>query len=380
MDLSLSSEQVQIQNLAKELAENELAPRAAVVDRDALFPRDNVNKLAELGLLGLTIPGEFGGGRLDPLSVVLCLEQLSKACPSTALVLGDHLDAASIMVAGGGDEAKSRLLPSMARGEKLGTVAISERGSGCNPFNVETAAKAVDDHYVVNGSKVFITSGEQAEVHFVAVRTNPEQPGPGGQSYLFVEKGNPGFSLGESYERMGFRGVSPRELVFEDCRVPKDNLVGGEGGYLGIQLMTGGSIVIGAAAVSLGIAQVAVEASIKYAKERLQVGKQPLTSYQAVKFMLIEMSTAVDVARAMVYQAAAALSGGPGGPPVACFKAKLFASEMALEVTDRALRVHGGTGYCRDLPIERYYRDARGMTLHGIPTELLKDFIGMFML
>jgi alkylation response protein AidB-like acyl-CoA dehydrogenase len=197
---------------------------------------------------------------------------------------------------------------------------------------------------------------------------------------LLIEKGTAGFSIGTKSDRMGFRGTSPRELVFDNCRVPKANLLGGEGGYMLIMMAIGGLSQLGIAAISLGIAQVAVDAAIKYARERLQAGGQPLTTYQAVKFMLVEMSTAVDAARALICRAAYNVDYGPPGPPVDCFEAKLFATEMAVEVTDKALQVHGGTGYCCDLPIERYYRDARGLTIHAGPTEMVKDYIAMFML
>jgi butyryl-CoA dehydrogenase len=371
---------MQIQNMARDVAQKELAPKAAEIDRTSAFPRDDLKKLAEVGLMGMGVPRDFGGSKSDTLSCVLAIEEIAKACPSTAEILACHLDASCAIVAGGSEDAKARYLSSLASGEKLGAHAATEPGCGGNPFNVETSARADGDHYVVNGSKVFITSGEEADLYVTVVRTNPEQPGPFGQSVLLIEKGSPGFSFGTRYERMGFRGTAPRELIFEDCRVPKANLLGGEGGYMGIQMAIGGESQLVVAAISLGIAQVAVEAAIKYAKERLQVGQQPLTAYQAVKFILVEMSTAVDAARALLYRAAFALNSAPPGPPLDCFKAKLFATEMAVEVTNKALQIHGGTGYCCDLPIERYYRDARGLTLHSLPTEILKDTIAMFLL
>lgn len=380
MDFNLTTEQMQIQNMARDVAQKELAPKAAEIDRNATFPRDGLKKLAEVGLMGMSVPLDFGGSKSDTLSSLLAIEEIAKACPSTAEILASHVDASAAIAAGGSEDVKKRHLSPLASGEKLGAFAAAEPGCGCNPMYVETSARADGDHYVVNGSKVFITSGEEADLYVTVVRTNPEQPGPFGQSYLLIEKGFPGFSFGARYERMGFRGTSPRELIFEDCRVPKANLLGTEGGYMGIQMAIGGGSQLVVAAISLGIAQVAVEAAIKYAKERLQVGQQPLTAYQVVKFMLVDISTAVDAARAMIYRAAFTVDNGPPGPPLDCFKAKLFTTEMAVEVTNKALQVHGGTGYCCDLPIERYYRDARGLTFHALPTELLKDTIAMFML
>ena len=197
---------------------------------------------------------------------------------------------------------------------------------------------------------------------------------------MAIEKGTAGFSLGAAYDRMGFRGTAPRELIFEDCRVPRSSILGGEGGYLPLQSVTGRGGQLATAAIALGLARAAADAATKYAKERLQVGKQPLTSYQGIKFMLVDITTAVDAAQALVYLAARGSESAPPGPPIDCFRAKLFTTETAVEVTSKALQIHGGTGYCTDLPVERYYRDARGLTLHALPTEFLKDVIAMFTL
>ncbi len=380
MDLSLSAEQLQIQSLARDIAQKELATKAAELDRTSAFPREGLKKLAEVGLMGMGIPRDFGGCKSDTLSSILALEELAKGCASTAEILACHLEASGALVIGGRDETKSRYLSALASGQKLAAYAYSEPGSGCNLFNVETSARADGDHYMVNGTKVFVTSGGEADLYVVVVRTNPDQLGPFGQSILLIENGTPGFSIGTDYDRMGFRGTSPRELIFEDCRVPSANLLGSEGGYMPIQSAIGGPGQLSVAAISLGIAQAALDAAIRYAKERLQVGQQPLTAHQAVKSMLVEMSTVVDAARALIYRASFNVDNAPPGPCIDCFKAKLFTTEMAIEVTDKALQVHGGTGYCRDMPIERYYRDARGLTLHALPTEMLKDTMAMFML
>jgi len=329
--------------------------------------------------MGMGIPHDFGGSKSDTISLVLTMEEIAKGCVSTAEILAMHLDASTGIVLGGSEAAKRRYLSSLAKGEKLGAFAMTEPGSGCNSMNVETSARAEGDYYVVNGTKIFITSGEEADVYMTVVRTNPQQPGPAGQSLLLIEKGSPGLSFGTKYERMGFRGTSPRELTFTDCRVPKANLLGAEGEFMRVMMPIGGTSLLGSAAISLGIAQSALEAAIKYAKEKLQVGKQLLTQYQAIKHMLVEMNTAVDAARALIYCAAYGLDSGAPAAPFDCFKAKLFASEMAVEVTNKALQVHGGTGYCCDLPIERYYRDARGLTLH-LPSEMHKEQIAMFLL
>ena len=379
MDLSFSAEQLQIQSLAREVAQKELAPKAAEIDHTSAFPRDSLKKLAELGLMGIGIPPDFGGSKSDTVSYLLAVEELAKACASTTLIFTTHVEASSAIVAGGSEDTKKQYLPALAKGLKLGSLAATEPGSGSNVFNVEMNARADGDHYLVNGTKAFITNGEEADVYVIVVRTNLEQPGPLGQSMLLIEKGSPGFSFGRKYQRMGFHGVSPRELIFEDCRVPKANLLGPEGGFMMIQGDISRGMMLDAAAISLGIAQIALETTIKYAKERLQP-TQPLTAYQTVKFMLVDMSTAVDAARALTYRAAVALDSAAPGAALDCFKAKLFTTEMAVDVTNKALQIHGGTGYCCDLPIERYYRDVRGVTIHSQPTEALKDLTAMFLL
>jgi len=379
MDLSLSAEQLQIQSLARELAQKELAPKAAEIDRTSAFPQDSLKKLAEAGLMGMGVPKDFGGSKSDTLSYLLAVEELAKACASTTIILTTHVEASSAIIVGGSEDIKKHYLPSLATGQKLGALPFTEPGCGSNVFNVEMSARVDGDHYLVNGTKIFVTSGEEADVYVTVVRTNLEQPGPMGQSILLIEKGSPGFSFGSTYERMGFHGVSPRELIFEDCRVPKANLLGGEGGFMMIMGAISGRMMLGAAATSLGIAQIATEASIKYAKERLQPA-QPLTAYQTVKFTLVDMITAVDAARAFTYRAAVAMDNAAPGAILDCYKAKIFTTEMAVDVTNKALQIHGGTGYCCDLPIERYYRDARGMTIHAQPTEALKDFTAMFLL
>ena len=379
MDLSFSTEQLQIQKLARELAQKELAPKAAEIDRTSAFPRDSLKKLAGVGLMGIGIPKDFGGSKSDSVSYVLAVEELAKACASTTIILTTHVEASSAIVVGGSEDTKKQYLPTLAKGEKLGSFASTEPGSGSNVFNVEMSAKADSDHYLVNGTKSFITNGEEADIYVTVVRTNPEQPGPMGQSMLLIEKGSPGFSFGTKYERMGFHGVSPRDLIFEDCRVPKANLLGPEGGFMMIMGTMSRGMMLGASAISLGIAQIATETSTKYAKERLQP-TQPLTAHQVVKFMLVDMSTAVDAARALTYRAAVALDSAAPGATLDCYKAKIFTTEIAVDVTNKALQIHGGTGYCCDLPIERYYRDARGVTIHAQPTEALKDLTAMFLL
>ncbi len=274
---------------------------------------------------------------------------------------------------------KRPYLPAMARGEKLGAFAATESGCGANVFAVQTSARRRDDDtYLVQGSKVFITSGGEADVYLVVVRTSPA-PGPAGLSLLLVDKGTPGLAVGRKDQRLGINGTSSSELFFENCPVPAENLLGQEGGYMMVGMPMIGLALLGAAAIAVGLAQAALEASIEHAKSRT-VGGQPLGVYQGVQFNISEMSTQVQAARLLLHEAAQARDRGPSPLPILPFQAKLFATEMAVEVTNRALQIHGGQGYTRDFPVERYFRDARGLTLHFSPSEMIKEVLGKMLL
>lgn len=381
MDLSLKPEQKLIQETAGRIAAEVLAPRAAELDSSNGFPTENLKKLAETGLMGLVLPPALGGGGADTLSFVLATEELAKACASTALIYVTHLAASFGILIAGTPEQKAKYLPAMARGEKLAAMAVTEANSGANAMAVEAFAESQPGCYLLNGAKVFITSAGEAAVNLVMARTS-KAPGPQSLSMFIVDKDLPGVSFGRKTVRMGFNGVSCREIVFQDCKVPRENLLGQEGGGFMVAMGIGGLGALGAAAMSVGLAQAALTASVNYAKERKILG-QPLGANQAIQFLISEMSTSVDAARALLHWAVYVRDTSPPGPAVAAMKAKLFASEMAIEVTNKALQVHGGNGYTREMPLERYYRDARGLTLHFSTTELLKDLLakmalGMF--
>jgi alkylation response protein AidB-like acyl-CoA dehydrogenase len=379
MNFSLTEAQELTRQTAREIAQKELAPRAAEVDRACLFPWEGIQKLSTAGLLGMIVPPELGGGGADTYSFVLVIEEIARACASTALIMVSHAaDAKGILVAGN-EAQKRRFLPALASGEKLGAFAVHEEGCGSAAAAIETKAELRGDFYKVNGSKIFITSAQEAEVYLVLVRTDPGK-GPQGISLLILEKGTPGFSFGKQDERMGFNGVSSRELVFADCLVPRENLLGGEGE--GLQIV-GQALInfafLGAAAISIGIAQAALEASIRHARQR-QIAGTPIGAHQAIQFLIAEMSLEVSAARALLFQAIFNLENPRPGPAIDTRQAKLYASEMAIAVTNKALQIHGGHGYHKDYPLERYYRDARGLTLHYKTSELLKEDIGKMLL
>ena len=379
MDLNLSKDQELVRETVRKIAQKELAPRAAEIDKTHSFVWEGLKKLKEADVLGLAIPTEYEGMGMDTLSFVLAVEEIAKACGSTALSFVSHAISSYIILCAGNEEQRKKHLPSMAKGEKLGAFCVHESNCGSNALALETKAVLEKDEYVVNGSKIFITNAQEAEIYAVLVRTDPTK-GPQGISMLLIEKGTNGFSFGKQEEKMGLNGTSSCELFFQDCRVPKENLLGNEGEGLKIvaQAIIGFGF-FGAAAISLGIAQAALDASIKHAKERVIAGN-PIGANQLMRALITEMSLGVDTTRAFLYPTASRRDVNPSCPIVDALKVKLYASEVAIDVTDKALQVHGGHGCCRDFPIERYYRDARGFTLHFKTTELLKADIGKMLI
>lgn len=374
MDLSLTPEQKLVQQTANRLAAEVLAPRAAQLDSECGFPTEGLKKLAEAGLLGMLIPPAFGGGGGDTLSYVLVVEEIAKACGSTALAYVSHLGTALAILIGGTPEQKAKYLPAMASGEKIGAFAATEPNSGANSMAVESFAEPHEEYYLLNGSKIFITNAGEAAVYVVLARTGRGK-GPQDLSLLLVDRDMAGVSFGKKDVRMGLNGVSSREVVFQDCKIPRSNLVGQEGGGGLVSAAAGGTSALGAAAIAIGLAQAALTASIGHAKTRTILG-QPIGAHQAIQFLVSDMSVAVDAARALLNWAVYLKDTSPPGFPVGSFKAKLFAAEMAVDVTNKALQVLGGHGYTKELPVERYYRDARGLTLHFATTELAKELLG----
>lgn len=379
MYLNLNKKQELVRENVRKIAQKELVPRAAEIDKTHSFVWEGLKKLKEADVLGLTIPTEYNGMGMDTLSFVLAVEEIAKACASTALTVVSHSICSEIISCGGNEEQKKKYLPEMAKGEKLGAFCVHESNCGSNALALETRAVLEGDEYIVNGSKIFITNAQEAQVYATLVRTDPSK-GPEGISMLLIEKGIEGFSFGRKEEKMGLNGTSTRELFFQDCRVPKENLLMEEG--KGLQLV-GAAVsklgMFGMAAIALGIAQSALEVSIKHGKERFVAG-QPIGINQGIQYLIAEMSTSIDVNRAFLYQIASMSDNGSPVFPIDAFKVKLSATEMAISVTDKAIQVHGGHGYCKELPLERYYRDARGLTLHLVTSELLKANIGKILM
>jgi butyryl-CoA dehydrogenase len=357
MDLNLSPEQEMMRKMVRDFAQREVAPIAAEIDDKGIVPFENIRKMAQLGLLGLTVSEKYDGSGADAISYAIAIEELAKACASTAIILAVQ----NSLVCGGiekfgSDEQKTKYLKPLARGEKLGAFALTEPGAGCDAAAQSTTAVRDGDSYMINGTKHFITNGGFADVIIVFAMTDKAQRSKGISAFL-VEKGFKGFSVGKEEHKMGIRGSNTCELVFTDMRVPAANLMGGEGQGFKIALTMLDAGRIGVAAQAVGIAQAALDASAKYSKERQQFGK-PICEFQAIQWMLADMATRIEAARLLTYNAALKKQSGQRYSKEASM-AKLFASETAVFVVDRAMQIHGGYGYMKEYPIERYYRDAK---------------------
>ncbi len=358
MPVHLTEEHKMMQDTVRRLAQNEIAPRAAHYDKTHEFPWENIKKMSELGLMGVPIPEEWGGAGCDFLSYIITIEEISRACASTGVILAVHTSVGTmpILLFGTGEQ-KKKYVPQMASGKIIGAFALTESGAGSDPASLSTTARLEGDHYIVNGSKIFITNGGTAGVYITFVRTEPGTKGYRGITCLVVESGTPGFRIGKTEEKMGLNASSTTELVFENAMVPRENLLGveGDGFKVAMALLDGGRIGIGAQ--GLGIAQGAFDVALEYSRQRVQFGR-PIIEHQAVGFMLADMATRIDAARLLVYRAAMLKDMGLPHSKEAAM-AKMFATDAAMEVTTNAVQIMGGYGYCKEYPVERMMRDAK---------------------
>ena len=357
MDFELTDEQELIREAVKEFAETEITPIAAELDRDHRFPIELIPKLAGLNLMGMPYPEKVGGAGADYVSYVIAIEEISRACASTGIIVSAHTSLATWPVYKFGTEAqKDRYLADMASGRRLGAFALTEPAAGTDAGAGTATAVLSGDEYILNGTKMFITNAPYAEVYVVFAKTDPAQ-GTRGISAFIVEKDTPGFSVGEAEHKLGIRGSSTPPIYLADCHIPRDALLGGEGNGFKVAMQTLDGGRIGVSAQALGIAQAALDAAVAYAKERVQFGK-PIATLQAIQWMIADMATQVAAARLLVYRAASCVDkGSPYSTEGAM--AKLFASEAATRVADRAIQIHGGYGYTESYPVERNYRDAK---------------------
>jgi butyryl-CoA dehydrogenase len=375
MYFQLTEEQNLIRETVRSFAENELAPSAAERDENEYFDRELMfDKVAELGLAGIVFPEEYGGAGADYLSYAIAVEELSRVCASTGVTLSAHLSlGANPVWLFGNEEQKQKFLTPMAEGTKLGAFGLTEPMAGSDAGGTKTTAVLDGDEWVLNGSKIFITNGGEAETYIVFARTDKNAEKHHGISAFIVEKDTPGFSFGKKEKKLGIRASLTCELVFENCRIPKGQLLGEEGAGFKVAMKTLDGGRIGIAAQALGIAQGAYEEALNYARERKQFD-QPIASFQAIQFILADMALRIEGSRLLVYQSAWRASAGlPYGKESAM--AKLSASETAMWVTTKAVQVLGGYGYTRDFPVERMMRDAKITQIYEGTSQIQKVVI-----
>ncbi|SEJ10307.1 butyryl-CoA dehydrogenase [Lachnospiraceae bacterium A10] len=362
MDFTLDKKHEMARALFAEFAEKEVKPLAQEVDETEVFPRETVTKMQKNGFMGIPIPKEYGGQGCDVLTYVMCVEELAKVCGTTAVIVSAHTSlCCDPILTYGTEEQKQKYLVPLAKGEKLGAFALTEPGAGTDAQGAQTKAVEVEDGWILNGSKCFITNGKEADVYIVIAVTDIVEDKRGRKQKKFsafiVEKGTPGFSFGTKEKKMGIRGSSTYELIFEDCKIPKDALLGqrGKGFPIAMHTLDGGRI--GIAAQALGLGEGALESAVNFTKERKQFGRS-ISAFQNTQFQLANMATRMEAAKLLVYQAAMAKQNKPRYS-VEAAKAKLFAAEAAMDVTTKAVQLHGGYGYTREYDVERMMRDAK---------------------
>ena len=366
MDFTLDKKYLMARDLFRDFAQNEVKPLAQEIDEEERFPSETFEKLAKNGFMGITVPKEYGGQGCDELTYVLCLEEIAKVCGTTAVALSAHTSLCiDPIMTFGTEEQKKKYIPKLASGEWLGAFGLTEPGAGTDAQGQQTKAVLDGDEWVLNGSKCFITNGKVADVYIiVAVTGTVEKHGRLQKeiSAFIVEKGTPGFTFGTKEKKMGIRGSSTYELIFQDCRIPKDNILGAKGKGFGIAMHSLDGGRIGIATQALGLAEGALERTVAYTKERKQFGRS-ISKFQNTQFRLADMKTRCDAAQLMVYKAARAKDAAGFSPKstysVEAAEAKLFAAQAAMAVTSEAVQLHGGYGYIREYDVERMMRDAK---------------------
>jgi butyryl-CoA dehydrogenase len=370
MDFQLTKEQEFVRKMVREFAVNEVEPIAADIDQEHRFPEENVKKMGELGLLGIPFPKEWGGTGGDNLAYAITVEELSRVCATTGVICSAHTSLCAWPIFNyGTDEQKKKYLPDLLTGKVLGAFGLTEPNAGTDAGGQQTKAEDKGDHWLLNGAKVFITNGGYADTFVVMAMTDKSRRTRGISSFI-VEKGFEGFSIGKTEDKMGICGSSTTELVFQNCRVPKENILGapGDGFKIAMSTLDGGRI--GIASQALGIAQGAFDVTIDYMKARRQFGRR-LADMEALRFEMADLKTRIDAARLLIYRAASLKDAHvPYGPESAM--AKFFASETAMYVTTKCVQFHGGYGYTKDYPVERMMRDAKITEIYEGTTEAQK--------
>ncbi len=373
MNFGLTREQELVRQMVREFAINEVKPIAAEIDETEEFPMETTMKMGKLGMLGIPFAKEYGGAGGDVLSYIITVEELSKVCGTHGVIVSAHTSLCASLINEHGTAAqKEKYLTPLAKGEKIGAFGLTEPGAGTDAAGQQTTAVLEGDNYILNGSKIFITNGGVADTFIVFAMTD-KSVGTRGISAFIVEKDFPGFSIGKKEDKLGIRASSTTELIFEDCIVPKENLIGKEGKGFGIAMKTLDGGRIGIAAQALGIAEGAYEESVKYMKERKQFGRS-LSAFQGLQWMIADMNTKIEAAKNLVYKAAW-LKENKLPYSVDAARAKLFAAEVAMDVTTKAVQLHGGYGYTKEYPVERMMRDAKITEIYEGTSEVQKMVI-----
>ena len=376
MDLRLSEEQQMIRSTVKDLAAREIAPIAEEIDQTSRFPKEVIKKIADAGLFGMLIPPPFGGTGGERLNYSLALEEIAAASASVAWCFAASVDVAFAILAFGSDEQRKKYLPTLAKGEKLGALANTEPGGGANwMMTLQTRAVTSDNEYVVNGSKCFTTNAGEADIYVVTVRTDPAK-GPMGISTLIIEKDTPGFSFGKLEDKLGLRADPTGELIFEDCRVPKENILGQEGDGMRILQAAGAMSCAAQPAIVAGIARAALEASVVYTKQRTVFGPNTLANFDAVQCTIADMAATVEALRLLSYRGAFP----EGQPDPLILMGAILSRQLAMDVTTKAVELHGGYGCTKGFAVERYFRDAKTLSLVPPTADFMRAAAGKMLL
>ncbi|RKY30679.1 MAG: acyl-CoA dehydrogenase [Candidatus Omnitrophota bacterium] len=375
MDYLLTDEQQMIRELARKIAEEKIRPQAAKCDQSEKYPWDIIKIIAESDLFGLFIPEEYGGMGISVFNLCLATEEMSRACGGIAVCYAASALGTFPVILFGNEEQKKKYLPDLAKGKKLAAFGITEPEAGSDASAIKTTARKEKDHYILNGVKHFITNGGDAEVYVVIAMTDKTK-GARGASAFIVEKGMPGFTFGKKEDKLGIRASSTRELIFTDCKVPKENLLAKEGMGFIVTMKTFDMSRPGVAAQALGIAQGALDLAVKYAKERQQFGKS-ISAFQGIQWMLADMATEIEAARALVYSVARMVDAGKTSVAKESAMAKMYASDVAMRVTTEALQIFGGYGYMKDYPIEKYMRDAKITQIYEGTNQIQRNIIAL---
>ncbi len=378
MNFSLTKEQELFQQMIRDFAENEVKPLAAEVDEQERFPIETVEKMAKIGIMGIPIPKQYGGAGGNNLMYSMAVEELSMVCGTTGVIVSAHTSlCAAPILEHGTEEQKQKYLPKLASGEWIGAFGLTEPNAGTDAAGQQTTAIEDGDNYIINGSKIFITNAEYAHVYVILAMTDKSQ-GTRGITAFIIEKGTPGFSFGKKEKKMGIKGSATNELIFENCVLPKANMLGKLSKGFGIAMKTLDGGRIGIAAQALGIAQGAINETVKYVKERKQFGRA-ISAFQNTQFQLADMNTKTEASR-MLVRKAAYKKDNKIAYSVDAAMAKLYAAETAMEVTNKAVQLHGGYGYTREYPVERMMRDAKITEIYEGTSEVQKMVISANML